>query len=281
MQQRSLLRSIALGAAVAAIALTPQVALAGSIRTLLNGNELVFDAPPLVENERTLVPVRGILEPLGATFTWDGTSQTVTATLGSTEIIAVVGSDTAKVNGREVKLDAPVRIVADRTMVPLRFFAENLGMHVGWDHETRTIAIEVPRVVSISRDSATLNRKAAAVVEAAQALVGLPYAWGGSSPDTGFDCSGFVRYLGEQFGVSLSHSSFEQFSQGVEVALENLRAGDLVFFETYTAGASHVGVYDGKGNFIHAQSEETGVRVTPMSSEWWAARYLGARRVFR
>lgn len=271
-------------AAVAAMVFTlaPQAAQAATpIRAILNGAELKFDAPPVIENDRTLVPMRSILEPMGATITWDQESRMVTARLGDNEIKVVVGSTLAVVNGNLAVLDTPAQIQSDRTYIPLRFVAESLGLRVGWDGEQRLISLEGRSEVVASRDSATVSRSGSRLVEIARQHVGAPYAWGGTSPDTGFDCSGFMYFVAQQVGVTLPRTSYDQFTAGIPVERGNLIAGDLVFFATYDDGASHAGVYDGKGSFIHAGSEGKGVVITPLSNVYWSQRFIGARRIVR
>jgi cell wall-associated NlpC family hydrolase len=104
--------------------------------------------------------------------------------------------------------------------------------------------------------------------------MGVPYSWGGSSPRTGFDCSGFVRYVYGHFGVSLAHSSFADFLRGQQVGRWAMKPGDLVFFD----GEGHVGIYVGHGRFIHAPHTGTVVRISTMSG-WYASRFDGARRL--
>jgi len=277
------LRPWLIGAAVIAMTLLSRPALAAApIHTVLDGQELHFDVDPVLENDHTLVPVRGILDPLGAKLAWDASTRTVTAVLGPRTIKVVIGLDMAQVDDKLVKMDVPARIIGNRTMIPVRFFAENLGMRVAWDGQTRTIHIESrPGAAVASRDGASANRNGALLAANARKYVGYKYSWGGASPDTGFDCSGLVYYLTKQLGVELPRSSFEMFEAGVPVSKQDLQAGDLVFFATYQDGASHVGIYDGKGSFIHAESQEKGVTVTALSQEWWATRYVGARRIFR
>ncbi|HEY8029183.1 MAG TPA: C40 family peptidase [Gaiellaceae bacterium] len=112
------------------------------------------------------------------------------------------------------------------------------------------------------------------VVSYARHLMGVPYSWGGSSPRTGFDCSGFVRYVYGHFGVSLAHSSFADFLRGQQVGRWAMKPGDLVFFD----GEGHVGIYVGHGRFIHAPHTGTVVRISTMSG-WYASRFDGARRL--
>ena len=106
-------------------------------------------------------------------------------------------------------------------------------------------------------------------------MIGIPYVWGGSSPATGFDCSGFVRFVYAHFGIALPHSSYADFDLGRRVARGNLRPGDLVFFD----GVGHVGMYIGHGRFIHAPHSGTDVQVTSLSEPWYRQSYDGARRL--
>lgn len=277
-----------IGGAVLAFALSPGVARAESVQVVLDGSPLLFDVPPVIEQNVTMVPVRAVLTPLGTSFSWNQDSQTVGASLGTTEIQAKVGSPTALINDRPVHLAMPVMLKEGRAMIPLRFFAEELGFVVDWDGASRTVFLsrsgsaggrEPARTETTSR---TADRRIGdLVLSQAQESLGLPYAWGGTSPATGFDCSGFIIYLAGQVGVEVPRTSYEQYSVGISVEQADLAVGDLVFFTTYDAGASHVGVYDGAGGFIHAQSPEVGVVRTQMSNPWWSSRYLGARRVFR
>jgi cell wall-associated NlpC family hydrolase len=117
----------------------------------------------------------------------------------------------------------------------------------------------------------------AQVTRTALRYVGVPYVWGGTS-FSGVDCSGFVQSVFEHNGISLPRTADSQFEVGHPVKMRNLRAGDLVFFETYAAGASHVGIYLGGGQFVHASSSN-GVRVDYLTEEYYAARYIGARRL--
>ncbi len=114
----------------------------------------------------------------------------------------------------------------------------------------------------------------------AQAQLGARYTWAGTSPSTGFDCSGFVYYVFNTYGYPLPRTLEDQMAAGRRVRLEDLRAGDIVFFaDTYTAGLSHDGVYLGNGQFIHAVDESTGVAITPLNSSYWEQRFVGAVRV--
>ncbi|MDD4170126.1 MAG: C40 family peptidase, partial [Desulfotomaculaceae bacterium] len=93
----------------------------------------------------------------------------------------------------------------------------------------------------------------------------------------GFDCSGYTSYVYKQMGVSLSRTAADQFRAGVQVSKPSV--GDLVFFTTYQRGASHVGIYIGNNQFIHASSGAGKVTITSLSDAYYSKRYLGARRV--
>jgi cell wall-associated NlpC family hydrolase len=134
---------------------------------------------------------------------------------------------------------------------------------------------------------ADLSARVGSLVDRAQDLVlnamgfmGIPYRWGGSTPESGFDCSGFVQYVFKQAaGFVLPRSSFDQIRQGVTIAREELKAGDLVFFNTMRATASHVGIYIGENRFIHAPRQGKTVEIADFTNSYWQARYDGARRM--
>jgi cell wall-associated NlpC family hydrolase len=126
-----------------------------------------------------------------------------------------------------------------------------------------------------SRD-AIVNRQA--LVGAALALRGAPYRNGGTDP-SGFDCSGFTQYVFARHGVTLPRGVREQFQTGRSVKTADLAPGDLLFFSTRTAGASHVGIAVGGDQFVHAPTVTGVVRVERLHSNYWARRFLGARRV--
>jgi cell wall-associated NlpC family hydrolase len=112
------------------------------------------------------------------------------------------------------------------------------------------------------------------VVGVALGQQGVPYVWGGASP-SGFDCSGLVMYSYAQVGVSLPHSSYAMWNDGVSVPRDQLAPGDLVFFD----GLGHVGLYVGGGLFVHAPHTGTVVQVSSLDSGWYSSSYVGARRI--
>jgi cell wall-associated NlpC family hydrolase len=117
-----------------------------------------------------------------------------------------------------------------------------------------------------------------ALVGTALSLRGAPYRNGGTDP-AGFDCSGFTQYVFSRYGIALPREVRDQFQQGKSVAEGELAAGDLLFFSTTAPGATHVGIAIGGDQFVHAPSSTGVVRVERLSAGYWAARYLGARRI--
>ncbi|MFM1524220.1 MULTISPECIES: C40 family peptidase [Helcococcus] len=117
------------------------------------------------------------------------------------------------------------------------------------------------------------------VIGFARQYVGYNYVFGGISPSTGFDCSGFTSYVFRNTrGIVLSRGAQGQFYGGQSVSMDNLQAGDLVFFGNSVNDIYHVGIYDGNGNVIHASTEDTGVIVSNFYSSWYQNNYVGARR---
>ena len=120
--------------------------------------------------------------------------------------------------------------------------------------------------------------EAPAVVTTALALRGTPYRSGGSDP-SGFDCSGFVQYVFARHGRQLPREVKDQFQLGKRIGKDDVRPGDLIFFQTVSKGASHVGIALGGDEFVHAPSSRGVVRVEKYTGGYWAARWVGARRL--
>ncbi|MEI6499799.1 MAG: SH3 domain-containing protein [Armatimonadota bacterium] len=119
-----------------------------------------------------------------------------------------------------------------------------------------------------------------ALVATARKYLGCAYVHGASRPGA-FDCSGLTSYVHRVHGIDISRGSREQFRQGSPIAREDLQPGDVLFFEnTYRAGISHVGMYMGSGKFIHAANRRGGVKITDLDSDYYARRYVGARRMY-
>lgn len=126
--------------------------------------------------------------------------------------------------------------------------------------------------VEVSRGTGPLDQMVAYALK----FQGDRYRFGGGSP-SGFDCSGFVKYVFAAFGINLPHTSYGQYDLGTPVNRSQLQPGDLVFFDTY-GGVSHSGIYVGNGRFISATTSD-GVAVESLDGGYWGTRYVGARRV--
>ncbi|HEX3632729.1 MAG TPA: C40 family peptidase [Casimicrobiaceae bacterium] len=138
-----------------------------------------------------------------------------------------------------------------------------------------------------SGHAGSAERPVARVLQSAQelaiyalGLIGVDYRYGGNSPDRGLDCSGLVRYVFQEVvGVTLPRTAREMARLGGRVAPGELRAGDLVFFNTRSSAFSHVGIYLGDDRFIHAPHRGGEVEIVTMSQPYWQQRYDGARRL--
>ena len=140
------------------------------------------------------------------------------------------------------------------------------------------LAFLAPAVAAAGTQTARDYRLAATVE--ALVTVGARYHYGGSSPDTGFDCSGLVAHVYERaWGVELPRSTAEQRHIGRPIKRTELQPGDLVFYNTRNRPFSHVGIYLGDGDFVHAPRRGQRVRVESLSNPYWRARFSGARRL--
>ena len=124
--------------------------------------------------------------------------------------------------------------------------------------------------------------KVQAVLQRALALMGTPYRWGGTSPDSGFDCSGLVGYVFRTaLGIELPRVSRDMASQGQSVAREQLAEGDLVFFSRSGRRVDHVGIYVGQQRFVDAPNSGGSVRLESLGGPWWEEHFAFGKRVLR
>ncbi len=137
-----------------------------------------------------------------------------------------------------------------------------------------TLALGIVMAFTLGSGSAFADSKMDTVISK---TLGTTYKTGGMST-TGFDCSGFTKYVFQRLGLTLPRTSKAQFKVGTTVSRSNLRSGDLLFFNTLGNGVSHVGIYVGNGKFAQSSSSR-GVTISSLSQAYWANRYIGAKRV--
>jgi uncharacterized protein YgiM (DUF1202 family) len=150
---------------------------------------------------------------------------------------------------------------------------------INFDSKVAYICGEYVRVVDSTM--AESQNSGIGIVEYAKTFLGTPYAYGGNTP-RGFDCSGFVQYVMANFGVTMPHSSHDQYSIGVRVEKSQLMPGDLVFFK-YSSSyrLNHVGIYVGNGNFIHSPVPGQAVQIDSLTTGYFSYYYYGATRVIK
>jgi cell wall-associated NlpC family hydrolase len=128
-----------------------------------------------------------------------------------------------------------------------------------------------------SRILGRTSTMARGIAQSALRFIGVPYVFGGTSTG-GFDCSGYTQHVFAMMGLHIPRTADAQYYAGSRVTKSNMVPGDLVFFQTYEPGPSHVGIYLGNGRFVHASSSH-GVMVSSLSDSYWSVRYLGAKRL--
>jgi cell wall-associated NlpC family hydrolase len=142
------------------------------------------------------------------------------------------------------------------------------------------MALALPALETASSNETSLSQFSSELVLRAMTLLGINYKFGGNTPETGFDCSGFVRYVfKEAFGLALPRRAEEISQKGQRIGVEQLVPGDLVFFNTLKRTFSHVGIYIGNNQFVHAPSSGGTVKVENIDKSYWQTRFDGARRL--
>ena len=188
------------------------------------------------------------------------------------------GSEVAEIQGQLANLGYDVVADGDfgpATVEAVKKFQSTQGMEadglVGPTTYSALMGREMPQV---SRSFNSVSRR---IIANSMNYIGVPYVFGGTSP-SGFDCSGYVRYVFASAGIYLPRTADAQYEIGMPVSRGELIPGDLVFFSTYDYGASHVGIYLGDGSFINASSSR-GVAIDSLYSGYWGSCYIGARRI--
>lgn len=168
-----------------------------------------------------------------------------------------------------------VSIALSASLLPLAHAEPALERHAAASTSVRT-APQLGQAIHHATDHAH------ELVRNALQFLGVPYRFGGSSADTGFDCSGFVRATFEQaLGLMLPRRAAEQAAATHKIGKDELQPGDLVFFNTLRRAYSHVGIYLGGGQFIHAPRSGANVRIESMDTSYWQKRFNGARRALQ
>ena len=204
-----------------------------------------------------------------------------TALRAGTVLILPEEEKTGKLPAREMVVEDPL-VIAGITHDPPRATAiqiEGRGGESGGDEAYVLDRSGDYRRRSLASRGGAVNQVQHPLMNTAHRFLGTPYSFGGTS-ERGIDCSGFVMRVFSLHGIKLPRTADVQFNVGAPVKRGEEQPGDLVFFETYCAGPSHVGVYLGEGNFIHASSSR-GVTVSSLADKYYRARYLGAKRVLR
>ena len=157
---------------------------------------------------------------------------------------------------------------------------EILGLQDGW-YQIESGYINADYVAQADPSEVKKPTKGQEIVDYALQFVGYPYVYGGSSPK-GFDCSGFTSYVYKHFGYSLNRSASGQLDNGKAVSMSQLQPGDLVIFKKSGTGskrASHVGLYIGNNQFVHASTSKVGVIISSLSSSYYTTGFVGGRRI--
>ncbi len=180
------------------------------ITVLVDGNEVQFDVPPVINNGRTLVPVRAIFEAMGAKVTWDDATKTVHSNMNDTKISLKIDDNVLSKNGESIALDVPARLIKDTTMVPVRAISEAYGCYVFWNDKTRTVVVITdPNKVEIAK----INGESISVAYFNYCLYQIE-----SYAAQSFNCS--LLDIKNMWGTSLDDTSFGEYI--VEMTIDHI-----------------------------------------------------------
>jgi peptidoglycan DL-endopeptidase LytE len=198
------------------------------------------------------------------------------APASSTSTYRVVSGDT--LSGIAVRHNVSVSQLKSLNNLTSNLILVGQVLKVSGTATTSTTATATPAATASVTTASTTSSSAKvnALVTEAKKYIGVPYVWGGSTP-SGFDCSGYLQYVYNKVGISIPRTVATIWSATKPVSAP--RVGDIVFFETYTSGPSHAGIYLGDNKFIHAGSSR-GIEISDMNNSYWKPRYLGSRTTF-
>ncbi|WP_028552431.1 C40 family peptidase [Paenibacillus sp. UNC451MF] len=234
------------------------------------------EGQPVVDTQSQLqVPFRPLMESLGYQISWSQEGREIRVTMKKDDqtLSLKTGDTFVMVNGKKADVNSLIGMDKGSIYVPLRFISETLGNKVQWDDENQIAIVDADG--KYHAPAWYKAKKQDSVLQFAQSYLGVPYSWGGDTP-SGFDCSGFIRYVFTHTrGIDLPRTSTAMY-YGVGVAVATPTPGDLVYFSK--SGTSHVGIYLGNGQFISATTSH-GVHVDSLYSSYWGSRYIGAKSI--
>lgn len=271
----------------------------GSTEVIKNGALSLMDAVPMITDDRTMVPLRFISEQFGAAVDWDVINNSVlitteksnpsntiyTVKTGDTlwQIAMTYGVGMEEISAENPGLNPDKLTIGQQLNLPAASKAKESDSSSETDppkNQADPTSTESPAVSRGEGRMVSLNCTADELIEYAKEYLGVPYAYGGTTPD-GFDCSGFTQYVAAHFDGYLPHSSSQQYHYGISIEKEDLKPGDLVFFETSddSNAIGHVGIYIGDGKFIHAPQSGGTVEISNLSNVYFDQNYYGAIRM--
>jgi peptidoglycan endopeptidase LytE len=277
--------SCAIGGIAAALSLTaPSEAKAYpaeyGVKVQVNDSIVAFpEAQPFIDPSGTLlVPIRNIAEKMGYKVDWAMSNSSISLKLsdGNKVISLKTGSTEANVNGKSIKTDVPPVLANGMTYVPLRFISESFGYMLQWDDANGVAIICQDGQYHAPAWYVPAKKTLADMVsDTSKYYIGIRYMWGGTTTN-GFDCSGFVNYVFDQYGIDLPRTSKSMYDTAGTRTV-GLAPGDLVFFNI-GKGTTHVGIYLGNDQFISATSS-SGIKIDSITSNYWGSKFIGANRV--
>lgn len=205
-----------------------------------------------------------------------------------TDKYVIKAHDTFSLIARTHGISLNALIAANKTLNPNSL---KIGQAINLPRSTQNVSLASRNEEERARDNTgaeeavkeeaiqeTNNDLVTKVISYAKDLLGCKYSYGAVGPKS-FDCSGFTMYVFSHFNINLPHQSASQAQKGSKVSRSDLLPGDLVFFKTSGSGISHVGLYIGNGNFIHASNTRGNVKITSLSEAYYNTRYVTARRI--
>lgn len=232
--------------------------------------------PYIASDGQTVVPMRPVLEAMGYRLDWsmDNDQVTIAAQDDKAKKLEVkTGASEALLNGKQIKLQNSALMQQGTVYIPLQLVSETLGYILQWDNDNG-IAI-IGQDGQYHAPAWYKPTKADKLAETAKSLTGIRYVWGGTTTK-GFDCSGFVNYVFDQYGIDLPRTSRSMYDTSGESVI-GLQKGDLVFFNIGKV-TTHVGIYLGDGQFVSATTS-SGTKIDSIYSSYWNSKFIGAKRV--